>query len=124
MEVKTSLPTNIKAVKTTSWASEKTSISTVDMLETVVADTDVKNKSKSLVSKLLLCSKDEGEKSNDYQEPTSRTTTGGENGIVEQSQVPSVPFLGNEFGRSALCDTQNNKQPIASGDKTGMDEAP
>ncbi|KAG8373936.1 hypothetical protein BUALT_Bualt11G0077000 [Buddleja alternifolia] len=36
---------NIKIVITINWAFEKTSISTVDMLDTVVAETDVKNKS-------------------------------------------------------------------------------
>ncbi|CAB4262018.1 unnamed protein product [Prunus armeniaca] len=48
MEVKTSPPMNIKMVKMMSWALEKTSISTVDMLETVEAETEVKNKSKFL----------------------------------------------------------------------------
>jgi hypothetical protein len=48
MEVKISPPMSIKMVKTMSWELEKTSISTVDILETVVADTDVKNRSKFL----------------------------------------------------------------------------
>ena len=39
---------NIKIVIIMSWMLEKTSISTVDTLETVVAETDVKNMSKSL----------------------------------------------------------------------------
>ncbi|GER36159.1 methionine--tRNA ligase [Striga asiatica] len=47
MEVKTSPPTNIKTVMKINWESEKTSISTVDMLETVAAETDVKSKSMS-----------------------------------------------------------------------------
>jgi len=51
MEVEISPPMSIKMVKTMSWELEKTSISTVDILETVVADTDVKNKSKFLGSK-------------------------------------------------------------------------
>ena len=45
MEVKISPPISIKIIKTMSWELEKTSISTVDILETVVADTDVKNRS-------------------------------------------------------------------------------
>ncbi|KAL4387557.1 hypothetical protein GQ457_09G012660 [Hibiscus cannabinus] len=45
MEVKTSPPTSIKTVIMISWVLEKISISTVDMLETVTADTDVKNTS-------------------------------------------------------------------------------
>ena len=44
----TSPPKNIKIVIIMSWMLEKTSISIVDMLETVVAETDVKNRSKSL----------------------------------------------------------------------------
>jgi hypothetical protein len=48
MEVKISPPNKIKMVKIMRWVFEKTSISTTDMLETVVADTDVKNTSKSL----------------------------------------------------------------------------
>lgn len=48
MEVKISPPRNIKTVKIMRWVFEKTSISTTDILETVVADTDVKNTSKSL----------------------------------------------------------------------------
>ena len=44
---------NIKIVKIMSWGLEKTSISTVDMLETVVAETDVKNNSKFLGLKEL-----------------------------------------------------------------------
>uniref|UniRef100_A0A2P2NP09 Uncharacterized protein n=1 Tax=Rhizophora mucronata TaxID=61149 RepID=A0A2P2NP09_RHIMU len=42
METNTSPPRNMRKVKTMSWESEKTSISTVDMLDTVAADTDVK----------------------------------------------------------------------------------
>lgn len=45
METKTSPPINIKVVIIISWVFEKTSISTVDMLETVAADTEVKNTS-------------------------------------------------------------------------------
>lgn len=45
MEVKTSPPMNIKIVMSISCALEKTSISTVDMLETVAAETDVKKES-------------------------------------------------------------------------------
>ena len=47
-EVNTSPPTNIKIVIIMSWELENTSISIVDMLETVVAETDVKNTSESL----------------------------------------------------------------------------
>ncbi|XVF47591.1 hypothetical protein PTKIN_Ptkin03bG0122000 [Pterospermum kingtungense] len=48
MDVKTSPPISIKTVKMRSWELEKTSISTLDILETVAADTEVKNKSKFL----------------------------------------------------------------------------
>ena len=47
MEVKISPPISIKAVMITSWVLENSSISTVDMLETVDADTAVKNRSRS-----------------------------------------------------------------------------
>lgn len=50
IDVKTSAPINIRTVSTTSWGFEKTSISTVDMLETVAAETEVKNRSKLLGS--------------------------------------------------------------------------
>ncbi|EEF40241.1 conserved hypothetical protein [Ricinus communis] len=49
MEVKTSPPTNIKVVIIMSWVLEKASISTVDMLDTVVAETEVKKMSMSLI---------------------------------------------------------------------------
>ncbi|KAJ6857583.1 hypothetical protein NC651_039104 [Populus alba x Populus x berolinensis] len=46
MEVKTSPPNNIKMVMMISWVLEKTSISTVDMLETVAEETEVKKMSR------------------------------------------------------------------------------
>lgn len=46
--MKTSPPINIKIVIMMSWAFEKTSISITDMLETVDAETEVKNKSNFL----------------------------------------------------------------------------
>ncbi|KAL4383501.1 hypothetical protein GQ457_15G024460 [Hibiscus cannabinus] len=45
MEVNTSPPRNIRTVITTSWESENASISTVDMLDTVMEETEVKNRS-------------------------------------------------------------------------------
>lgn len=47
-DMKTSPPMDIKMIITMSWKLEKTSISTVDMLEFVSAETEVKNKSKLL----------------------------------------------------------------------------
>ena len=44
--MKISPPMNINMVITMSWVLEKTSISITVMLETVLADTDVKNKSR------------------------------------------------------------------------------
>lgn len=52
--MKTSPPVNIKNVITMSWELEKTSISKVDILETVTEETLVKNKSKFVVDPLLL----------------------------------------------------------------------
>lgn len=49
-EVKTSPPMNMRTTRTQCWAGEKDSISTVDMLETVAAETDMKRRSKFLGS--------------------------------------------------------------------------
>lgn len=46
-EVKISPPMNIRIVRTISWVLEKASMSTVDMDETVMAETEVKKRSKS-----------------------------------------------------------------------------
>ncbi len=48
MLVKTSPPSSMRRVMRRSWELEKDSISTATMLDTVVADTDVKIRSKSM----------------------------------------------------------------------------
>lgn len=54
MERMTSPPKSIKNMITMNWELEKSSISIVDMLETVADETDIKNKSKLLGSTELL----------------------------------------------------------------------
>lgn len=46
IEVKTSPPRSIRTVRIMNWVLENTSISTEDMLETVVAETEVKKMSR------------------------------------------------------------------------------
>ncbi|KAD5317865.1 hypothetical protein E3N88_17811 [Mikania micrantha] len=79
MDKNTSPPANIITVKTTSWVLEKDSISTVDMLETVAAETEVKNKSKFVGVKVVVLPSNDRRTQNPKDDMTVKYNNSNEN---------------------------------------------